>query len=84
METVRQWIDTGMSVAKQQKRNTKISRMEVRTMVTAKPNMSNLRGKEGREIFETIKHTKPANLEQVRVEAEACKKRLLDRRSHEK
>jgi len=55
----------------------------MRQVAYVKPNMSNLRGKAGRRIIETIRNTQPTNPEDMRRKAEMYKKNILAIREYE-
>jgi hypothetical protein len=49
-----------------------------------KPDMMNLRGKAGKEVFDEIKNAKPVDLSYLDREAEECEDRILARRKNAK
>ena len=48
-----------------------------------KPNLSNLRGRNSKKIFETIRNTEPSDLSELKHRAEACKQEILTKRAEE-
>lgn len=49
-----------------------------------KPNMANLRGRTGREIFKAIRNTPPADFTNLTKGAEECKRKIREMEKREK
>lgn len=52
--------------------------------VFIKPNMANLHGITGKNIMKTLRSMPVKSTDSIRRDAEACKKRILARRTNEK